>query len=278
MSDDTQIASFHSGSEAGTKSKSTSQEGPAKTRASFRAHQLMTAQLFHDLKSFLSVVYCTGQMIQEDSPCPISHKYASQIIKSCESLDRLLEEVLTLSQAEMGNLPVHFADFTVVEDVLEIVQSNRMSAKKKHIGLTLRFDGTVPRKVRTDGLRIHQILGNLVTNAIGFTHTGKVEIVCRYREGFLEFLVTDTGAGIAASQHRRVFEPYRSVRRRASRPGGHGLGLPLARRLARFLGGDVTLVNSKSGVGSTFLARIGVEVVEGSGHDDFVCAGTIECA
>ncbi len=127
-----------------------------------------------------------------------------------------------------------------------------MHAKENSLALVLRFDGPIPRQVRTDSLRLQQILSNLISNAVKFIPSGKVEVVCCYDGENLSVMAADTGMGIDVSDRTRVFEPHQSLTEGKS----HGLGLPLARRLARLLGGEVRLLDSKRGMGSSFLAVV----------------------
>jgi signal transduction histidine kinase len=108
----------------------------------------------------------------------------------------------------------------------------------------------------SDALRVRQILVNLLTNAVKFTDTGEITMAARCDGSYLRFMVRDTGIGIAPENLRRVFEPFWQVEQHASRRvGGTGLGLSVTRRLARLLGGDVS-VDSIVGEGTTFYVKL----------------------
>jgi len=114
--------------------------------------------------------------------------------------------------------------------------------------------------LHTDVGKVRQILVNLIANAVKFSERGDVLIAVR-SEGLdadpcVLFEVSDTGTGIASEHHDRIFEPFWRVDPSARDRGGTGLGLSLARQLARFLGGDVVLVASALGRGSTFVASL----------------------
>lgn len=238
----------------------------------------MTAQLVHDLKTFLTVIYCTGQMIQEESSCSTAKYYVHQILRSCESLDRLVEEILYLSQMEIGNLPLRVHSVHLVNELTNITQAYKLHAERKGLGLSLRFEGPVPRAVRTDGLRLQQIVANVIGNAIQFTEAGEVEIVCKYDRDFIELTINDTGLGISPAEQKTIFEPYRRLKSRAQFPESHGLGLPLARRLAVLLGGNVVLLKSKPGVGTTFVITIHAPPVSTRARkEEVVYAGVVKC-
>lgn len=237
-------------------------------------NQLLCSQLVHDLKNFLTVVFCTSQLILEESNCESAHYYVQQIIRSCGAVERLLEEVLNLSQVELGKLPLKLHDIAIVDELRTIVEAHKLHAKEKSLALVLRFDGPIPRQVRTDSLRLQQILSNLIGNAVKFTPSGKVDVVCHHDGENLSVMVADTGTGIDTSDRTRVFEPYH----RPTEEKSHGLGLPLARRLARLLGGDVCLLDSKRGMGSSFLVVVKAPISPGcSDPEEFVYAGIFKC-
>jgi signal transduction histidine kinase len=110
--------------------------------------------------------------------------------------------------------------------------------------------------IQTDGTKLRQMLVNLLSNGIKFTDAGEVRVGCSVNAGILEIRIVDTGVGIAAENIEDVFEPFWQAEQTATRTtGGTGLGLSVTRKLARLLGGDVT-VASRMGAGSTFLLTL----------------------
>ena len=110
--------------------------------------------------------------------------------------------------------------------------------------------------IQTDGTKLRQMLVNLLSNGIKFTERGEVRVGLSVRSGTLEVSIADTGVGIPAENIEEVFEPFWQAEQTATRKtGGTGLGLSVTRKLARLLGGDVT-VASKVGVGTTFLLTL----------------------
>ena len=111
-------------------------------------------------------------------------------------------------------------------------------------------------QVWADPTKLRQILINLLTNAIKFTDVGSVTLESRRVEDFVEIMVRDTGIGIARADHDRIFDTFWQVEQKSTRKvGGTGLGLSVSRRLARLMGGDIT-VESALGKGSTFALRL----------------------
>jgi signal transduction histidine kinase len=110
--------------------------------------------------------------------------------------------------------------------------------------------------IQTDSTKLRQMLVNLLSNGIKFTDKGEVRLGCVVTNGTLEVQIADTGVGIAAENIEDVFEPFWQAEQTATRKtGGTGLGLSVTRKLARLLGGDVT-VASRMGVGTTFLLTL----------------------
>jgi len=115
--------------------------------------------------------------------------------------------------------------------------------------------------METDGNRIKQVLCNLLNNAIKFTQEGKIEFGYKIKKNFIEFYVTDTGIGIAMENYEFVFQRFRQLQTTDTREyGGNGLGLSISKALVEKLGGTFT-INSKPGIGSTFIFTIPFEKI-----------------
>jgi signal transduction histidine kinase len=127
------------------------------------------------------------------------------------------------------------------------------------VQVTLADD--LPR-FKSDRQKLKQILVNLLSNSLKYTKDGTIEILARHEPGEhrIHLSVRDSGVGIAPEDHMRIFEPFQQAKRVITRPqGGTGLGLAISRRLARMLGGDIS-VQSELGAGSTFTVGIPVRV------------------
>ncbi|MDQ3235732.1 MAG: response regulator, partial [Pseudobdellovibrionaceae bacterium] len=123
--------------------------------------------------------------------------------------------------------------------------------------LNIEAEGRLPREISTDILRLKQILYNIVGNSLKFTERGEIRVRVAYdpqrHGGNLLFQVTDTGCGLSDAEAARIFQPFMQADGSTTRRfGGTGLGLIISKRLAELLGGDVVLLESRSGVGSTF--------------------------
>jgi len=153
----------------------------------------------------------------------------------------------------------------IVDDALSAVQ---VRAEKKGLALELNYALPLPETIRTDPVRLRQVLTNLIGNAIKFTERGAVRITLGCTEGpdgsgRMQFAVSDTGIGIPAEKIGDLFQPFTQVDASASRRyGGTGLGLAVCKRLAKALGGDVQ-VTSRLGEGSTFTLTIDAGPLKG---------------
>jgi signal transduction histidine kinase/CheY-like chemotaxis protein/HAMP domain-containing protein len=166
----------------------------------------------------------------------------------------LINNILDLSRIEAGREDVQAISFSLDELVAEVVAMVEPQAGEKGIELRSRTDNHLEPLV-SDPDKLRHILQNLVGNAVKFTDSGWVEVRARRVNGEIEVAVQDTGIGIEADQFAYIFDEFRQVDDRASKKyGGAGLGLAIARKYARLLGGGIT-VESTPGRGSTFTFR-----------------------
>ena len=147
----------------------------------------------------------------------------------------------------------------LVEDVRMLMAGR---AQQKDVNLTAKFEAGVPARVMTDPVRLKQILINVFNNAIKFTEQGSVAVVVRFieqqgAEELLQFDITDTGIGLSPEQLARLFRAFTQADASTTRKfGGTGLGLTISKQLAKLLGGDVFVLHSELGVGTTFRVEV----------------------
>ena len=169
----------------------------------------------------------------------------------------LINDVLDLSKIEAGHLEMRPTNTAIGRTVQSLERTFRPMANEKKLEWSQHVAAGVPETIETDGRKLEQILKNLLSNAFKFTKSGGVRLdVSSTEEGEVCFAVRDTGIGIPPAQHELIFEEFRQLDAGATRKyGGTGLGLTISRRLARLLGGDVT-VESTEDQGSTFRLTI----------------------
>ena len=219
----------------------------------------------HELRTPMNAVLGYTDLIAEEIDGPVSplqKEHLGRVRASGKHLLGLIEDLLAYARVEAGEDVVRAEPvqlFPLVEESLVLVQP---LAEKK--GLRLRVARpTEPIELHTDPRKLRQILVNLLANAVKFTNAGDVVVLLRVANqdsGIrIHIEVTDTGSGIAASDHENIFEPFwQGTTDGQHTDGGTGLGLSVARQLARLLGGDVTVKESSLGQGSTFVVSLPV--------------------
>jgi signal transduction histidine kinase len=176
------------------------------------------------------------------------------IDESASALAAFVDDWLDLAKIDAGRIDVHVSEFTV-DDLFSALRGVFRSLATS-AAVDLRFDvaGAIA-PMQTDEAKVSQVLRNFISNALKFTERGEVTVSARADGDDVLFEVSDTGIGIAAEDQERIFQEFAQVENPVQRRvKGTGLGLPLSRKLARLLGGDIA-VESRIGQGSTFTLR-----------------------
>jgi PAS domain S-box-containing protein len=175
----------------------------------------------------------------------------------------IINEILDITRIEAGKMPIQLTEFNPSEIVPEVMAELDPVIARSKLMVTPKLDPEAP-PVRSDRQKVKQIVVNLLSNALKFTHQGGIDIAVAHDQGTrtVSIAVSDTGIGIAPEHHERIFEDFRQVDDSPSRQyGGTGLGLAICRRLAAALGGRITL-RSTLGQGSTFTLTIPVDAMQ----------------
>ena len=209
----------------------------------------LIGEVAHELRTPLTTIRASMEGLIDGVVAPDPEVFA-RIADEASRLHRLADDLTLLSQAEESAIPLRVTDMDL--GVVARAAAERLSAQfeDKHVALVLAEIPSLP--VRADPDRVTQILTNLLGNAL--THTpegGSVAVTGTLGAGVASIEVADTGSGIPADQIDRIFERFYRVPD-ASHPAGRGIGLTIARGMARAHGGDVTATSGGHGTGSTF--------------------------
>jgi len=210
------------------------------------------ATMSHELRTPLTAIIGYEQLLGEGIAGGLNdgqRQQLSRIKANAQQLLALIEEILLYVRVGAGHAEVKLEEVHVEAVVNEAITVVAPTAG--HLALTAEPPGPA-LTLRTDRGKLRQMLINVIENAVTFTERGRVTVRAHERGTDVVFEIQDTGIGIARENLERVFEPFWQVEQRKTRRfGGTGLGLSTTRRLAKLLGGDVT-VESQLGVGSTF--------------------------
>jgi PAS domain S-box-containing protein len=226
----------------------------AEAEAANQAKSDFLAIMSHELRTPLTAVVGYTELLADEVVGPVNetqHDHLMRVRASSEHLLMLIEDILSFARIEAGREQVRIEEFGLAALLEQAAVIVRPLAEKKNLAFTLAgHDSRVV--MRSDPQKVRQIIINLLANAVKFTTTGAVKLHATVHGDRVAFEVADTGSGIALEHLERVFDAFWQVDQRITRKaGGTGLGLSVARQLARLLGGDVS-VRSTAGEGSSF--------------------------
>ncbi|WP_445370949.1 PAS domain S-box protein [Methylomonas sp. HW2-6] len=180
----------------------------------------------------------------------------AKIYEAGQHLLNLVNDILDFSKIESGKMQLDPHPFKLADLIGEVRELLELRVREKQLTLVVQFDGELPEWVLGDGLRLRQILLNLLANAVKFTDSGYVAVKISRRDANVRFSVMDSGIGMTAEQLQRLFNAFEQADNSTTRKfGGSGLGLAISRDLARLMGGDIE-AQSTYGVGSTFVLTV----------------------
>jgi PAS domain S-box-containing protein len=234
----------------------------SEAEAANQAKSDFLAVMSHELRTPLTAVVGYTELLADEVVGPVNETqrdHLSRVRASSEHLLMLIEDILSFARIEAGREQVHIEEFGLAALLEQAAAIVRPLAEKKNLAFNL--GGRDSRAVmRSDPQKVRQIIINLLANAVKFTTTGGVRLMAHVADSRVEFEVSDTGPGIALQHLDRVFDAFWQVDQRITRKaGGTGLGLSVARQLARLLGGDVS-VRSTIGEGSVFRVELPLSV------------------
>ncbi|MDQ6872002.1 MAG: HAMP domain-containing histidine kinase, partial [Gemmatimonadota bacterium] len=223
------------------------------------------AVMSHELRTPLTAIMGYEELLSDGITGPVTELQRQQLGRinaSAHHLLGLIDEILTFARVDIGRERVRWESMSVNHTLSDAAALVEPMANAKGLKLVVKLLNE-DQPIQTDGTKLRQMLVNLLSNGIKFTEKGEVHLGCAVSDGLLEVRIADTGVGIAAENIEYVFEPFWQAEQTATRKtGGTGLGLSVTRKLARLLGGDVT-VASKTGAGTTFLLTLPMKAPTG---------------
>ncbi len=267
-----------------------------KAEVANQAKSVFLANMSHELRSPLNVILGFAQLMARDQDLSPHHQENLGIIRrSGEHLLTLINQVLNLSKIEAGRITLNETNFDLFRLLNDLEDMFGLKADDKHIQLPFEREPDVPQYIRTDEVKLRQVLINLLNNALKFTEEGSVTLRVRSKEyevgskeedkdspllptsySLLHFSVSDTGPGIAPEEIDKLFEAFVQTETGQQAQEGTGLGLPISRKFVQLMGGDIDVESpasipptgereAKGGPGTTFNFDIQVQVVEETG-------------
>jgi signal transduction histidine kinase/DNA-binding NarL/FixJ family response regulator len=232
-------------------------------RAASQAKSEFLSNISHEVRAPLNGVIGMTDLVLKTTVTPLQREYLKTVSSSAECVLNLVNDLLDLSKVEAGALELDPIDVPLEELFQSAVRWFQERALEKGVQLELQWDDDLPKLIKVDPLRVRQVLTNLVSNAVKFTHEGEVTVkVSRATDELIRVKVRDTGIGISAVQLERIFEPFQQAGGHISRSyGGTGLGLSICQELVKMLGGELK-VESELEKGSTFMFTFHAPEVE----------------
>ncbi len=234
-----------------------------------RSKSEFLANMSHEIRTPMTAILGFADTLMDPALSEVERQEALRTIRrNGEHLLAIINDILDISKIEAGKLDIEQIPCSPAQVLAEVASLMRVRAEMKRLRLAVEYLGPIPEEVRTDPLRLRQILVNLVGNAVKFTAEGGIRLVARYfseDRPILQIDVIDTGVGLTPEQVANLFQPFQQADATTTRRyGGSGLGLTISRRLARLLGGDVVVADTQPGVGTCFRVTIAAEPCAGA--------------
>lgn len=221
------------------------------------------AVVSHEIRTPMNAVISAANLLRRTRLDREQREHVSMLLDAGDVLVGLLNDVLDFSKIEAGKMQLEASDVQLRDKLASLGRLWQPKAEANGVRLLMEIAPGVPDSIRTDPLRLQQILFNLLSNAVKFTEDGKITVSVAWRDADqqLVVVVSDTGCGIAPDRLANIFDSFEQADAGTTRRyGGTGLGLAISRRLAEIMGGSLS-AQSEVGQGSSFTLTLPVEPI-----------------
>lgn len=222
-----------------------------------KSKQQFLSNMSHEIRTPMNAIIGFTKVVMKTDLSAKQREYLTAIKMSGDALIVLINDILDLAKVDAGKMQFDKAPFKLSQSIAAMLHLFETKIQEKNLKLISDFDNTIPEVILGDSVRLHQIILNLVSNAVKFTNIGKITVSVRLlsedeENVSIEFSVSDTGIGINEDKIDSIFENFQQATSGTSRLfGGTGLGLAIVKQLIEPQGGSIR-VESEIGVGSTF--------------------------
>ncbi len=236
--------------------------------AAYKTQSEFLANMSHEIRTPINGILGMLQLTLMAEDLQADYRDNLTTAKNCaDTLLRLINDILDISKLEAGKYNLREENFDIKAIIEETVAAQIPIANGKGLGLDCTFGGNIPKLVRGDGQRIQQVLNCMLSNAIKFTNEGgvRVKVAClddSMDKVRLRIAVADSGIGISDADKNKLFIRFSQVDSSDTRKyGGSGLGLVITKQIVELMGGNIT-VQSKEGLGSTFIVEVPLKLIK----------------
>jgi PAS domain S-box-containing protein len=225
--------------------------------AAVKSKQQFLSNMSHEIRTPMNAIIGFTKVMLKTELSPKQKEYLTAIKTSGDALIVLINDILDLSKVDAGKMIFEEVPFRISNSVSAMLHLFELKAQEKNLALKKEYDSRIPEVLLGDPVRLHQIILNLVGNAVKFTKKGSISMNIQMlkeddEKVLIEFTITDTGIGISAEKVPSIFENFQQATSDTSRVfGGTGLGLAIVKQLVEAQGGNIK-VESKVDEGSTF--------------------------
>jgi signal transduction histidine kinase/CheY-like chemotaxis protein len=237
-----------------------------KLKAASKTQEQFVTNMSHEIRTPMNAVLGFTGLLQKTNLDKNQQEYVKSIRSSAENLLTIINDILDLSRIESGMMHIEKIPFNLREMLHSLVTMMDVKAKTMNLYLRTDIDDSIPNILKGDAIRLTQILLNLLTNALKFTHEGGVTVhvegVNKTEEAVLiRFAIEDTGIGIEQEKQKHIFERFQQAHPETTRRyGGTGLGLAIVKQLVEIQNGSIS-ITSEPGKGSVFTVTLPYEIL-----------------